>query len=403
MGTIFSIVLICISLYIVSWFDNTIVKVILWMSLGYVYSYVLLPILWRRMRGRGLPDAVNRLYDLHENNRVEAIQQLGNMLGLGHDYDNTILDGFCHIMASASNKEERKAVVQALEGYFAFVYSFHARFVLIYRRSPEGPIQILLKALEDKAPEIRARAAFALRHTDAICTINPLLKTLNDSHDSVRKMAKGILADGCPDVETIVFGKPTEKQFGDLKYTLVNPDTSNLTVPMSHLKKVVFDGDTCEMSLVDRFVTYMERYGESDTRSLKEDVSIRFAGNPIGFHSEVYQFCQKCRRLEVDIETVVFGELPQNIPYPDTQTVFNPDVSHFTIPMSRMKRVIIAADSYAFHRVEQFLIYAVNYLGERYLKKRVDIHIYGNSTHIHSNLYNSLQYSCRRITQHETM
>ena len=401
MGTILiSLSLLGIGLFIVSWFDNTLIQVLVWMSLGFVFSYVFWPALFRRVRGRDLPDTVKRLYDPHENNRVEAIQQLGNMLGLGRDYDRSILDGFYHIVSSSSNKEGRKAVVLALEEYLPFIYSFHARLVLICRRSPNYPLEILLKALEDADPEIRARAAYALRHTDAISTIDPLLKALHDPHDAVRKMAQGVLADGCPELETIVFGKPVEVQIGDLKHTLVNPDVSKLTAPLSHLKKVVFDGDTCEMDLVDSFVNYMERHGESETRSLKEDVSVCFVGNPIGFRSEVYQFCQQCRRVELDIETVVFGELPQDVPAYDTQTVFNPDVSYFTIPMPRMKKLIITADSYDFHQLEQFLTYAVNYLGERHLKKRVDVYIYGNPARIHSNLYNNLEHMYKRIIQY---
>lgn len=76
------------------------------------------------------------------------------------------------------------------------------------------------------------------------------------------------------------------------------------------------------------------------------------------------------------VRVVVFGK------YSETntdwqQTVVNPDVSQLPIALRRLHTIIVETSSYNVLQLEQFLTYAVNCIGQRHLKKHVDVHVYG--------------------------
>ena len=95
------------------------------------------------------------------------------------------------------------------------------------------------------------------------------------------------------------------------------------------------------------------------------------------------------------VEKVVFG----GSPFPDSEfTIYNPDVNDWSVPCVHLKQIVIHADTYPFHRLEQFLTYAVNSLGQAYLKATVDVVVYGGGSKIlHPNIRNNLLCLCHRV------
>ena len=101
-----------------------------------------------------------------------------------------------------------------------------------------------------------------------------------------------------------------------------------------------------------------------------------------------------------NIETVIFTHRDINIADP-RKMLKNPESAELTIPMSSLKRIVIHTDTYNFHLVERFITYAVNYIGQKHLKKKVEVHIYGDPEKLHPNLRNSFENLCKRVDVHE--
>ncbi len=96
------------------------------------------------------------------------------------------------------------------------------------------------------------------------------------------------------------------------------------------------------------------------------------------------------------VECLLFGNLPvREAEAP--RTLRNPDVTTATLPFRRLRQIVIDADSYDFYQLERFVTYAVNVIGEDYLKEQVDVEIHGNADRLHPNLRNVLTNLCRRV------
>lgn len=78
----------------------------------------------------------------------------------------------------------------------------------------------------------------------------------------------------------------------------------------------------------------------------------------------------------------------------------NPDVSTTTVPMPCLAQIVIDADTFHFHALERFLTYAINQLGQPYLKKHVTVHVYGDSEKLPPNLRNNLTTLCKHFYIH---
>lgn len=96
------------------------------------------------------------------------------------------------------------------------------------------------------------------------------------------------------------------------------------------------------------------------------------------------------------VERVVFGKLvsPDDDPY---LTLHNPDVSALICPCIHLKLIMIETATYDAYHLERFMTYAVNVIGQNYLKQYVDVYIYGAMEKLQSNLQNNLTNLCRRI------
>jgi hypothetical protein len=100
--------------------------------------------------------------------------------------------------------------------------------------------------------------------------------------------------------------------------------------------------------------------------------------------------------LYASVKTVVFGE--GHLPITDAWPVWqNPEATELTTPLSGLKIIGIHVPTHDFHRVEQFLTYAVNYIGQKHLKAHVIVHIYGEPARLHPNLLNTLTNLCKSV------
>lgn len=95
------------------------------------------------------------------------------------------------------------------------------------------------------------------------------------------------------------------------------------------------------------------------------------------------------------IEDIVFSDSL----LPDLPTMRqNPDGSTLTVPFFRVKRIHIDTETYNFHHIERFLTYAINTIGQDYLKQIVEVYLYGQPEKLHQNLRNSLDNLCKLVT-----
>ncbi len=78
-----------------------------------------------------------------------------------------------------------------------------------------------------------------------------------------------------------------------------------------------------------------------------------------------------------------------------------PDASEFTIPLSRLRRIVIQTGTYDFRLVERFITYAVNYLDRKHLKEQIEVHIYGDPEKLHPNLRNTFENLCKCVRVHK--
>jgi hypothetical protein len=89
------------------------------------------------------------------------------------------------------------------------------------------------------------------------------------------------------------------------------------------------------------------------------------------------------------VETVVFGG--EFVVKDSVSTVMqNPEAAAFTLPLFRLKHVLVYPESTSFLHLERFLTYVVNALGQQELKHAVAVHLYGNPEQLPSHLRNAL-------------
>lgn len=101
------------------------------------------------------------------------------------------------------------------------------------------------------------------------------------------------------------------------------------------------------------------------------------------------------------VQMIIFGPKISEQGGNDRHTVWNPDVSSLTVPMTELKRILLHVETYDFHLVERFVTYAINTFGQKHLRKDIEVHIYGNPDHLHINLWNTIRNLFRHIQIHE--
>ncbi len=97
-------------------------------------------------------------------------------------------------------------------------------------------------------------------------------------------------------------------------------------------------------------------------------------GNPTQLSHTLYEVCEKSKFVDITTECGRFGTLSSHA-YNPSNTVVNPDVSHFRLVLNRLQWIEIDTETYDFHSVERLLTYAVNYIGQKHRKKSVGVHV----------------------------
>lgn len=78
----------------------------------------------------------------------------------------------------------------------------------------------------------------------------------------------------------------------------------------------------------------------------------------------------------------------------------NPETERLTTPCPHLQKIIILAAAHDFHRLERFVTYAINALGQNYLKHVVTVQVYGEADELLPNLRNMLSNLCREVVYH---
>lgn len=216
------------------------------------------------------------------------------------------------------------------------------------------------------------------------------LQALDHEQSSLRHAANVVLKAWLHTVHTVVFGTAEDTGIPVLR----NPDVRHLTVPFMHLKSLVIDLDTCDFDLVRIFFRYMRRI--LSVRYLKQAVTVQLSGNLAMHALEDYNPLADCHAVHVGIEQVMFGIPPDA--HDDCSTIlYDPDLSTCRLPLRHLKQVIIQPATGQFHRIERFLTYAMNYIGQEHLKQSVDVYVEGSAECLHPNLRNGLVNLCRHV------
>ncbi len=249
----------------------------------------------------------------------------------------------------------------------------------------------LLNALSDEEAEVRAAAAAALKFGQNLELIPPLFKALQDEFVSVQTSANKALQELQKTVRMIVFAPQHWQR------VLLNPDIPEQCVPFIELRDIEIHTDACDLALIERFCRYLQTAYEP--KLLRKQISITIYGNPFVFSPETSAVWLRCRRVDVMLETVAFGD-PECLPSPYPHSLTNPDFTPLTLPCNHLRRVLIDTEHADFHLLERFLTYLLAYLGQAYLDG-VEVTLYGDPTRLHPNLYNNIRNMFRTIEVYE--
>ncbi|ODS34707.1 MAG: heat repeat-containing PBS lyase [Candidatus Scalindua rubra] len=212
-------------------------------------------------------------------------------------------------------------------------------------------VEPLIRALEDRVSDVRKESAKALGKIGDTCAIEPLIKAVGDDEWNVREKAREAL---------VKIGKPA------IESLIMHLRNSNLRIRENVIN--VLD----QLCYQPRNNTEMVHYLIANRHWEK-----------------VEGICSLVTRI-------VFGEISTD---DDETSLKNPDVSELTIPMKNISKVIVDAETYDFHQVERFITYAVNYIGEKRLRKKVEVVIHGNPEKLHPNLRNLFKNLFREVKE----
>lgn len=254
-------------------------------------------------------------------------------------------------------------------------------------------IGVLVQTLKDTAPTVRAASATALGQLEDPRGIEALIQALGDT-DPAR------LGDRNPEVQRAAASAlkrmPGERVTTTLVYALEDDDA---IVRHEAADVLIQRGwtpenpdDTIRYAIAKEDWESLKTFGAEAlplliARSTDKDRSIRdhVAGLLTEFLSSV--------------KIVVFGKLQVKASRKRI-TFKNPDVEALTLPMERLEHLVVHIPTYEFHALERFLTYAINHIGQQYLRQHVVAHLYGETTELHTNLRNTLNNLCKEVKEH---
>ena len=211
--------------------------------------------------------------------------------------------------------------------------------------------------------------------------IGLLCRTLHDPDASIRQKAAQALIPAFSQAYTIVF---RNRSVGMTQRDLNVQVFETLLLP----RKIVIDPATCDMLQVEAFAASTL---PGFPRNLLSQFTVFIEGNPSLFASPIYRIFQRCKAVEIAIETVSFGDVSL-----DAATCWHgPDMRHFQLPLRRLRRIEIDAITANPIDIERFLTYALEYMGQDFLRLNVTAHLRGSPDALPKNLRNNLSHLCQ--------
>lgn len=254
-------------------------------------------------------------------------------------------------------------------------------------------VEVLIQALNDKNPNIRMAAATALGKFDDPLAIEVLIHALGDTEPAK-------LGDRNPEVQKTVaeaLGKiQGERVTTALVYALEDDDAVVRRQAIDVLEQRGWspqqDTETMLVHIAREEWSDLVPFGAQALpqlviRAKDKDRTIR------------EQATRLLTKLLDSVLVVAYGNLQVKASR-KRLTFCNPDVAELTVPMKNLEHLVIHTPTHNFHQVEQFLTYAINYIGQDTLKHHVTVHIYGEPDDLHPNLLNSFRNLCQQVKLH---
>ncbi len=253
-------------------------------------------------------------------------------------------------------------------------------------------LTVLVHTIKDTAATVRAASATALGKSDDPRCVEALIQALGDT-DPAR------LGDRNPEVQRAAAAALERMPGQRVTTTLVNALEDDDAVVRYEAAEVlvqrgwtpVQEADTIRYLIAREDWESVKNFGAQAlpqliARSTDKERGIRdFAANLL-------------TTLLSSVKIVVFGDI--HITEDRKRITFqNPDVEALNVPMENLEHIVVHVETYEFHRLERFLTYAVNYIGQNYLKHEVVAHVYGDAANLHPNLLNTLKNVCKDIKQ----
>jgi hypothetical protein len=249
---------------------------------------------------------------------------------------------------------------------------------------------------------IRVKAIRALGSLkDASFLLKALIVKLDTENGALHKPLYTAIRQLGLSVRHVVFGKAVagKKKFFR-ENTVFNLDFSDFSSPMPGLKTIVIDTKSCDLQQLESFTDYLSAY--FDDGFLQRQVRVHISDEQRLVPLEFWSAFSQCREVDVyigRIEKVVYGTRAWESD--EASSLFNPEVASLTLPMFRLQELHIHAPTAELRQLEKFCTYAVNYVGQRHLKRHVDVHIYGNKDKLRANMRNTLEHLCKSVHFHQ--
>ena len=213
-----------------------------------------------------------------------------------------------------------------------------------------------------------------------------LCRTLHDPDASIRQKAAQALIPAFSQAYTIVF---RNHSIGMTQRDLKVQVFETLLLP----RKIIIDPATCDMLQVEAFAAFTL---PAFPPELLAKFSVFIEGNPSAFAAPTYRIFEKCLDIQIAIDTVAFGDF--SVEEMSAATSWqNPDMRHFKLPLRRLRCIEIDAAAANPVEVERFLTYALEYMGQEFLRLNVTAHLRGSPDALPRNLRNNLANLCKRI------
>jgi hypothetical protein len=131
----------------------------------------------------------------------------------------------------------------------------------------------------------------------------PLLKMLGDDAPGFHEAITAALTNICAFVTSVVFDDAPHFAQSQ-RFTLVNPDVSDLRFPMTRLQHILLATATYDVLTVERFITYA--LNVIGRRHLKKHVEVHLYGSPDRLHPNLRNlFTRLCKSLDVTDSSVL--------------------------------------------------------------------------------------------------